>query len=158
MQEERKSSYIPRLDPDHFPDQSTYGAFWQGEWTMSVVSIYNLEAMLEEESGVTHLWYVSEVLECRTKVAVVYSNPDEYGRPRPVSLHLPIYFPLGEKQAPAVVLDVVDTEANPDDFDGDMERCEDEQEWAAMTFDSIFNDIGREPLHWDPWEKKWLTK
>jgi hypothetical protein len=74
----------------------------QFDWTKRVVSLENLQAMCDRISGISHTFEVSNV--SRSRVHVTYSNPDEYGRPDPVTAVFPCY-PCADQ--PCIVLDAL---------------------------------------------------
>lgn len=61
----------------------------QSDSKVRVVSLSNLEAMCEQISGTCHKYRVSKV--SRSRVHVEYSNPSEYGSPRPIYAVFPCY-------------------------------------------------------------------
>lgn len=61
----------------------------QSDTKVRVVSVSNLEAMCEQISGIAHRYRVSKV--SRSRVTVEYSNPSEYGSPRPIYAVFPCY-------------------------------------------------------------------
>lgn len=85
-----------------------------------VVSLDNLKAMCARISGHAHVYEVSKVT--RSRVHVTYSNPTEYGTPRPMTAVFPTY-PLerswvqGEPANDHVVLDIM--RVTNDTWDGE---------------------------------------
>jgi hypothetical protein len=83
----------------------------QSDSKIRVVSLSNLEAMCQQVSGHCHTYRVSKV--SRSRVHVEYSNPSEYGSPRPIYAIFPCY---GEN----VVLDYLNVlEGNDKSLDGE---------------------------------------
>lgn len=69
-----------------------------------VVSIDVLRAMCEHVSGTAHTYSI--VKESRSRVHVEYSNPDEYGRAKPMQAVYPCY-PGDNVSTPYVVMDIM---------------------------------------------------
>lgn len=73
-----------------------------------VVALDNLRAMCAKASGWAHQYEVSKV--SRSRVHVTYSNPDEYGNPRPVTAVFPCYPSIhdyDDTDNPRIVLDAL---------------------------------------------------
>jgi hypothetical protein len=61
----------------------------QFDSSIRVVALSNLEAMAKRVSGTCHKFHVSRVT--KTRAYVEYSNPDEYGAPRPMEAVFPAW-------------------------------------------------------------------
>ena len=77
----------------------------QSDSKARVVALTNLRAMCARVSGTCHTFQVIKVSTHR--VAVAYSNPDEYGTPHPVTAHYPCYPSPFDSATPLVVLEMV---------------------------------------------------
>ena len=79
-----------------------------------IVSLENLKAMCEHISGMAHKYEVSKV--SRSRVHVTYSNPDEYGNPRPI-VAVFAAIPSAEVENPGIVLDLLRCIGDQDGYD-----------------------------------------
>ena len=85
-----------------------------------IVSLTNLEAMCEYVSSSCHKYTVSKVT--RSRVHVEYSNPSEYGTPRPIYAVFPCIpgNTKDDKDNPRIVLDFLNVlEGNDLSFNGE---------------------------------------
>ena len=77
----------------------------QQDYKVRVVALENLRAMCERASGMSHRYYVESF--SRSAVRLTYSNPNEYGTERPMTMILrawPSDF-AGDKENPRVILE-----------------------------------------------------
>lgn len=92
-------------------EHSTYHVMrTQQDCRYRIVALDNLRAMCEHASGMAHTFEVTKV--SRSRVHVTYSNPDEYGRPEPITAVFPCYpsvWPDDGSDNPRVVLDCIRT-------------------------------------------------
>lgn len=95
----------------------------QFDHSVRVVSLDNLRAMCERVSGMAHRFDVVKV--SRSRVHVEYSNPDEYGRARPVTAIYPCYPSSFDStnDNPAIVLDMLRCFDPEKIWDGDAWQC-----------------------------------
>lgn len=92
----------------------------QGDKQTRVVFLDNLKAMCDRVSGMTHRYWVERVT--RARVYVAYSNPDEYGYEQPYMAVFPLYpanYGDENRDNPHVVLDMIDTVHEPNDYFGE---------------------------------------
>lgn len=75
----------------------------QFDHPVRIVSLENLKALCDRASGHSHTYRVIKV--SRSRVHVEYSNPDEYGNPRPIVAVFPCYpSTFDGAENPAIVL------------------------------------------------------
>lgn len=98
----------------------------QMDTRMRVVTLQNLKAMCDHQSGVCHRYWVERVT--RLYVTVGYSNPDEYGSEDPVYALFPCfpntYWP-GNEDNPMVVVDYIQKLINAGQYDDYFEYLQD---------------------------------
>lgn len=86
----------------------------QFDHNVRVVSLENLKAMCERVGGTCHKFTV--VKETANRVFVQYSNPDEYGNPRPIIAVYPSW-PTGILDgSPAVALNMINCTGDRDGY------------------------------------------
>lgn len=114
----------------------------QFDYSKRVVSLENLSAMCDRNSGTCHRFEVVKVTPSRVHVA--YSNPDEYGNESPMTAVLPCYpSAFDGNDNPAIVLEIVNVVG--DNWDGEG--------WQA--FSPIFDCP---ELYRDPATGEWLSR
>lgn len=93
----------------------------QSDNKVRIVTLANLEAMCIYVSGMCHKYQISKV--SRSRVHVEYSNPDEYGNPRPIYAVFPCIpgnNKTDDKDNPRVLLEFLNVlEGNDRSYNGE---------------------------------------
>jgi hypothetical protein len=98
----------------------------QADLELRTVSLANLLAICDRQSGVTHRYEVDRT--SRDRLALIYSNPDEYGAEVPIYCYLPLIPNPFEAANPWVVLHVVTLRGG---------RDKDDREGACQTVSDV---------------------
>lgn len=106
----------------------------QQDTKVRMIALANLRAMCKRVSGVAHRFEVTKVT--RSRVHVTYTNPDEYGRERPVTAVYPCYPSkwTDDAENPRVTLDALRH------FGGT-----DSEDWQAFTALTDAPTLWRDP-------------